>query len=632
MSCDAPITALRQMGTMSSRKSKLGLRGRILLVLLFAALLRAAVLVDYLLEQRASDIAEASRNLAVQARNASKELANRIDAAQHLLFGLSQSRELDTDDRQACSAYLAGVLQNYPQYTGILTIKPDGELFCDSLRTGRQLNLTDREYFRKAMAAPGLALEPAFGRLTGIGVMQAALASRDAEGQVRFVLLASINLDRIGRSVVATQPYPDTVLTMLDRSGVVIAGNALTKTGTKASVLLGTSLASTELGRFALQANDGDTAEFTGPNGVARFWATATLPAAWDTGLKITLGVPTQDLAQASEARARSVLTGVLAATLLVILVGLALAEWGIRRPITRILKANERFSSGDLNARIGEPYPGGEIGDLMRELDAGAERGQQQQEEIKRFNVLLEERVRQRTAELEAANEELKAFSYSIAHDLRQPLISMNGYAGLLEKSLGDDKAPQTAHYLGRMRAGVGQISDLADAMVSLAHLSRTTLSMEMVDLSDLVDKAARACREREPQRAVKLNVQPGLKALADRPLMELALRNLMDNAWKFSAGRTPAEISFGMTLVEGGVPAYFVRDNGVGFDMAYAARLFTAFHRMHSPAEFAGTGVGLANVGKIIGRHGGRIWAEAAPGAGAVFYFTLGRATGPA
>ncbi|MES2971989.1 MAG: ATP-binding protein [Pseudomonadota bacterium] len=616
---------------MKSGTFKLGLRGRILLVLLLAAGLRAAVMVDYLVEQKEADIAAARRNLAVQARNAGKELTTRIDAAQHLLFGLTHARELDTQDREACSAFLAGVLQNYPQYTGILTITPDGALFCDSLRTGRQLNLSDRAYFRKAMESPGLALEPAFGRLTGLGVMQAAMASRDAAGQVRFVMLVSINLDRIARSVVATQPYADTVLTLFDREATVLAANANAPVRVDGPRLLGKSLASTELGRFAMSAQDGATAEFVGPSGVSRVWAAAGLPPAWNTGLKLTLGVPTQQLVEAAESRARSVFAGVLAATILVVLVGLALAEWGIRRPIARILKASARFSGGDLNARIGEPYPGGEIGDLMRELDLGAERGQEQQEEIRRFNVLLEERVRQRTAELEAANEELKAFSYSIAHDLRQPLISMNGYAGLLEKSLKNGPPPpETVHYLGRMRAGVGQISDLADAMVSLAHLSRTSLVLEEVDLSELAGEAAHACREREPGRAVNVQIQPGLRCTADRPLMKLALRNLMDNAWKFSAGRQPAEISFGMTLGEGGAPAYFIRDNGAGFDMAYAAKLFTAFHRMHSPAEFSGTGIGLANVGKIIGRHGGRIWAEAAPGAGAVFYFTLGRPAG--
>ena len=612
---------------MKSGTFKLGLRGRILLVLLFAAGLRAAVMVDYLIEQKETDIAESRRNLAVQAHNAGKELSTRIDAAQHLLFGLTQSRELDTQDRDACSAYLAGVLQNYPQYTGILTITPGGELFCDSLRTGRQLNLSDRAYFRKAMESPGLALEPAFGRLTGLGVMQAAMASRDPAGQVRFVMLVSINLDRIARSVIATQPYPDTVLTMFDREGVVLAATGTAPPAADRPRLLGRSIASSRLGQFALTARDGETAEFAGPSGVTRAWAAAGLPPAWNTGLKLTLGVPTQQLVKAAEERARSVFAGVLAATILVVIVGLALAEWGIRRPIARILKANARFSGGDLNARIGEPYPGGEIGDLMRELDRGAERGQEHQEEIRRFNVLLEERVRQRTAELEAANEELKAFSYSIAHDLRQPLISMNGYAGLLEKALKDSQPPETVGYLGRMRAGVGQISDLADAMVSLAHLSRTSLVLEGVGLSELVEEAAHACREREPGRKVNVQIEPGLKAVADRPLMKLALGNLMDNAWKFSAGREPAEISFGMTQGEGGAPAYFIRDNGVGFDMAYAGKLFTAFHRMHSPAEFAGTGIGLANVGKIIGRHGGRIWAEAAPGAGAVFYFTLGR-----
>jgi signal transduction histidine kinase len=610
----------------------LGLRGRILLLLLFAAGFRGVVMVDYLLDQRDRDIAEARRTLAVHAVRAGSELATRIDGAHQLLFGLAHAPELDVVDRAACSAFLAGVLKRYPQYTGILTVRPNGQLHCDSLQTGRELNLTDRAYFRQASAGSALAVEPAFGRLTGTGVMQTALASRDATGQVRFVLLASVDLDRVAKDVLAERPYADTSLTILDRAGTVLAARSTSVAQPSAigseinSAIIGKPLADTALGRFALDAKPGNTADFTGPFGVQRVWAASTLPGELDTGVKLILGVPRELVVADAASRASRVVWGIVAATLVIVALGLALAEWGIRKPLARITAVAARLGRGDLSARIGAPYAGGELGELMQSLDRSAEASQSQQMEIRRFSTQMEELVRIRTAELEAVNAELKAFSYSIAHDLRQPLISMNGYATLIRKSLGEGLPADASHYLGRMAQGVQQVSELADAMVSLAHLSRAQLVRQALDLSALAESAASACRDSEPARAARIDIQQDVKAVGAPALVKLVLHNLMDNAWKFSRSRETTVISFSASKGEDGSMVYCVKDNGVGFDMAYAGKLFNAFHRLHSPADFAGTGIGLANVHMVITRHGGRIWAEATPQEGAAFYFTLG------
>jgi signal transduction histidine kinase len=606
----------------------LGLRGRILLLLLFAAGVRGIVMVNYLFDQRDRDIAEARRMLAVHAVRAGSALATRIDGAHQLLFGLSHAPELDVADRVACSAFLAGVLKRYPQYTGILTVQPNGQLHCDSLQTGRELNLTDRAYFRQASSGNALAVEPAFGRLTGTGVMQTALASRDATGQVRFVLLASVDLDRVAKDVLAERPYADTSLTIMDRAGNVLA--ARSASGATPSeidtAIVGKPMVDTALGRFALNARPGSTADFTGPLGVKRVWAASALPGPMDTGVKLILGVPRELVVADATTRANRLVWSIVAATMFIIAFGLALAEWGIRRPLARMTDAAARLGRGDLDARIGAPYPGGELGELMQALDRSAQASQSQQMEIRRFSTQMEELVRTRTAELEAVNAELKAFSYSIAHDLRQPLISMNGYAALIRKTLGENLPSDTAHYLGRMAQGVRKVSELADAMVSLAHLSRAQLVRQGLDLSALAESAAGACRDSEPTRAARIDIQQDVKAEGDPALVKLVLHNLMDNAWKFSRGRETTVISFNATTGADGQLVYGVKDNGIGFDMAYAGKLFSAFHRLHSPVDFAGTGIGLANVHMVITRHGGRIWAEATPQEGAAFYFTLG------
>jgi PAS domain S-box-containing protein len=248
-------------------------------------------------------------------------------------------------------------------------------------------------------------------------------------------------------------------------------------------------------------------------------------------------------------------------------------------------------------------------------------------QDEIARLNADLEDRVRQRTAQLQAANADLEAFAYSIAHDLRSPLTSIDGFSRSLDTLCADSLPEAGRHYLRRIRAGVRQMSDLTDAMLSLARLSRVELRWEPVDLAELARQAIAVVREQEPRGSVLLEIPHRMPAYGDPRLLAQVMANLVGNAWKFSAHAPSTEIRVGMQTDDRGQAVYFVADRGAGFDMAHASRLFGAFQRLHGPSEFEGTGIGLALVQKIVHRHGGRIWAEAQPGKGAAFYFTLGQ-----
>jgi PAS domain S-box-containing protein len=222
----------------------------------------------------------------------------------------------------------------------------------------------------------------------------------------------------------------------------------------------------------------------------------------------------------------------------------------------------------------------------------------------------------------LRHSNAELEAFSYSVSHDLRSPLNTIDGFSRLLSKELGASQGERTQHYLARIQSSVGQMGQLIEGLLSLAHVTRLELRYQPVDLSAISREVLDSLRIHAPARQVHAVVAPGLAVHGDMRLLRSVMENLLGNAWKFSERREHTEIEVGWSADQA---AFFVRDNGAGFDMAYAAKLFGTFERLHGVSEFAGTGIGLATVSRVIARHGGRIWAVAAPDQGATFFFTL-------
>jgi PAS domain S-box-containing protein len=245
-------------------------------------------------------------------------------------------------------------------------------------------------------------------------------------------------------------------------------------------------------------------------------------------------------------------------------------------------------------------------------------------EEVIARLNADLERRVRERTVELEAANAELEAFSYSVSHDLRAPLRGIDGFSQALMEDCKDRLEPASTDYLRRIVAATRKMSDLIDGLLDLSRVSRAEMRHQDVDLSAMARQVADGLQRSAPQRGVEWVIDEGLRAHGDPRLLRVVLDNLIGNAWKFTGGKERARIRVGARQ-NGDGHAYFVADDGAGFDMAYAGKLFGAFQRLHSDREFEGTGIGLATVRRVVNRHGGRIWAEAETGRGATFFFTL-------
>lgn len=264
------------------------------------------------------------------------------------------------------------------------------------------------------------------------------------------------------------------------------------------------------------------------------------------------------------------------------------------------------------------------------RELMNRTEELERTKEELRRINDTLETRVRQRTADLEAVNEELESFSYSVSHDLRAPLRAVDGFAGMLTEQSAAALDETGQHYLRQIRQGAERMGQLIDAMLNLARLSRTELVRRRVDLSALAADILRGLQRGEPERRVEVSIAPDLRTQGDEAMLRIALENLLGNAWKYTAKRASARIEFGVEARQGRTE-FCVRDNGAGFDMAYATKLFGAFQRMHRQEEFPGIGIGLATVRRIMQRHGGSICAESKPEQGAAFYFSMEASPAP-
>ena len=244
--------------------------------------------------------------------------------------------------------------------------------------------------------------------------------------------------------------------------------------------------------------------------------------------------------------------------------------------------------------------------------------------EEVQHYAVSLEDRVAERTAELAAVNQELEAFAYSVSHDLRAPLRSIDGFSQALLEDYQDKVDDTGKDYLRRVRAGSQRMGHLIDDLLKLSRLTRREMLREKVDLSALVRCAANELQQREPDRNVEFVLADSVVAYGDEHLLTILFENLLNNAWKFTSKHDRATIEFGV-MAEKGEKVYYVRDNGAGFDMAYADKLFGAFQRLHAMTEFEGSGIGLATAQRVVRRHGGRIWAEGAVDRGATFYLTL-------
>ncbi|MBX3605547.1 MAG: response regulator [Piscinibacter sp.] len=599
----------------------MSIRARLLWIALIATAVPALLVLWRFVQDRDAAIAQDSRRLAAIARDKADELRDRIQGTAQLHFGLARARDLDTDDRLACSAFLSEVREAYPQFTGILTIRPDGRLFCDSLQSGRELDLNNRDYFRRAKGTRGeVVLEPTFGRLTGLAVLQIAYPVRSPQGELRFVLLASLNLAKMAE--LANAQVPGARLLIVDDKGLVLA----TTQPDAAGMGVGTSLAGTPLGEFAVQRT-ASTAELALPDGRAFQWAVADPGGPAPSRLRVLAGAARASLVAEADRRFMQDLVLLAALALALFLALWLLAELALRRQIGSITRVAQRLADGDLAARIPPPLPRGELGTLMSVLNRTAQSLETQRDDIARLNARLTQSQR-----LEAIGQ----LTGGVAHDFNNLLTVVLGNAELLaEQSADDPLKQQLAQMIG---AAAQRGAELTKQLLAFAR--KQALAPSAVDVNQLVASMDPMLRRTLGEHIeIELVRGAGLwPAMVDAGQLENALLNLCLNARDAmrDGGRLTLETanaaldrSYADThpdVTPGQYVLLAVSDTGSGIAPEHLARVFEPFFTTKEKGK--GTGLGLAMVYGFMKQSAGHVSIYSEAGHGTTVKLYLPRA----
>ena len=585
-----------------------------LLILVIAAMLVPAILVGLRFAQnRASEINAARDNLSAAANDISSDLDEKIQGTAQLHYGLARARDLDTSDKAACSAFLSAVREEYPQFTGILTINPDGSLFCDSLRTNRTLDLRDRQYFRDALVANGVVtLEPVFGRLTGTSVLQIAYPVRTESSALKFILLASFNLRKFAEFH-DKRLSGDKEILLVDRKGMVLVAPG----GQDWTEPAGASIANSDLFRFAATPNRERIHEVTGRNGRTQVWAVARSPSNRDAGLYIMVGLSKDGLVAAANRRLFEDMAMLAVASLLLLAGVWVLATLGLGRQVGRLAAMATRLGLGDLRARIPEPHPRGELGGLMTLLNRTAESLERQRAAIEDLNQKLNQ-----SQKMEAMGQ----LTGGVAHDFNNLLTVILGNSEYLAERLAANK--ELHGIADSIATAAERGSELTKSLLAFAR--KQPLVPKDIDIGQkILDMEQLLRRTLGEHIECEFLLDSGLwPASVDPGQLASALLNLVLNARDamLEGGRLTVEvrnISLGQSDVDvngearpGDYVMVAVSDTGSGMVAEVASRAFEPFFTTKEVGK--GTGLGLSMVYGFAKQSGGSMQIRTSPGHG--------------
>jgi signal transduction histidine kinase len=519
-----------------------------------------------------------------------------------------------------------------PDFNDFGLVETDGTVFCHTLETDKSAGLLPAAFVRRVLANPGFAMTDVHqSEALGGPCVQFAYPVYRANKELARLMYASIKLPLLSEAL-AGIPLPEGgVINVIDANGNILAQRPALQSA------IGKPLPAFPLIREAV-AKSSDTFEMAETaekvekgGGTKRVCAISTIMDGAAPLLFVQVAVPRNTLFAEADARFGGSFFGMLLVGAVVLLLAWLFSERALLRPVRAMLSATERLIKGDLTARTGISTPANELHVLAKRFDVMADALARREEELKkandeisRNNVELEDRVQKRTEELQNLNGELEAFSYSVSHDLRAPLRHIGGFAQLLASDESIEMNATARRYIGLITKAAGEMGRLIDDLLSFSKMSRQDMEVQMVDSTELVKSVVDEITSAEPERQITWDIRSLPPVQGDAAMLRQVWRNLISNAVKYTRGKDSAKIEI-FSFSDREEIVFVIGDNGVGFNMAYAERLFGVFQRLHRQDEFEGTGIGLANVRRIINRHGGRTWAEAEMGKGARFFFSF-------
>ena len=518
------------------------------------------------------------------------------------------------------------LMQRYSKdFDSLSYIDKDGFFRISTLSTGIRIASTSGQpYFQTAVAGQEYISDVVIGRNSGLPIINFSSPIYDKTGKFQGLILGSVRTTTIETLLRDNWVGQSGEILLVNGQGTMIAEPRYIHVLVERGLAEGTSKMKVKLSNDALNTihlGEIGTATWIDYLGNNVMGAYQYLP---ERGWTLIGSISKAEIL----APIYSQLAIMAGGTLMLVLLILPLATLvtnRVKRPIDWLIEqsdlvASENYAMIDRTQRLEEmPL---ELGTLCETFIQMSCKIQNTVRLLKENEAKLESKV----LELEAANKELEAFSYSVSHDLRAPLRGIDGFSQALLEDYGDKVGEKGVDYLRRVRSGAQKMGALIDDLLKLSRVSRSEMRLEVVDISAMVQSIMDDYHKVIPERSVEFVIQSNLSVLADRSLLRIMLTNLVDNAWKYSSKAVKARIEFGL-LFANGENIFFLRDNGVGFDMAYADKLFSPFQRLHTIVEFPGTGIGLATVLRIMRRHGGKIWAEASLNEGATFYFSFER-----
>ncbi|MET4330691.1 signal transduction histidine kinase/CheY-like chemotaxis protein [Bradyrhizobium sp. i1.15.2] len=587
----------------------MSLRTRLLILVIAAMLVPASLVGLRFVQNRSSEINAALANLAASADDIASDLSEKIQGTAQLHYGLARARDIDTRDKAACSAFLSDVREEYPQFTGILTIDPDGSLFCDSLRTNRTLDLRDRAYFKQALVSRSVVVEPVFGRLTGTSVLQIAYPVRSEAGALKLVLLASFNLRKFAEYHHKRLLAEKDIL-LIDGKGTVLVAPS----GDGWTAPVGASIAGSDLLRFAAAPDQKAFQEVTDRDGRTQVWAVAHSPSIRDAGLYILVGRSKDGLVAAANRRLYEDMA-ILAVALLLLLAGVwILATVSVGRQVGRLANVAKRLGLGDLSARIPPPHPRGELGGLMTLLNGTAESLEQQRAAIADLNQRLSQ-----SQKMEAMGQ----LTGGVAHDFNNLLTVILGNSEHLADRLTGNK--ELHRIAGDIATAAERGSDLTRSLLAFAR--KQPLRPRDIDIGEKIQEMEHLLRRPLGEHIeCTFALAPDLWLISVDPgQLTTALLNLVLNARDVMqlGGRLTIEarnVSLGESDLDingeprpGDYVMVAVTDTGSGMTAEVASRAFEPFFTTKEVGK--GTGLGLSMVYGFVRQSGGLVQMQSAP-----------------